>query len=300
MSKLASRFAGDDLAAAQHFLADMAPIARSCMGRVYVRVNGAWVRNKKLVDKVFLARCLSANIQFVGDNGVVRKMSSNVATAKRIVKAAQALLPDDPAFEEVMWRSVLGKLCFRDGLWDFKLRRFFTYEERADVMPAQVIPRDFPQQRPSPEEAEAVRQRVLLSTLGSEDKVRTLLELRARALAGEHEHGADKQWTAMMQGRKGVLQGLDKATFGAYVNTQHHAAQDAYLWMVIDAYNKDSPVLPRVEEMGADTSECRVDIGTTAVTSQGVRVGTAAKDGLKRMGAREDALTTKTTQSEIN
>jgi hypothetical protein len=77
--------------------------------------------------------------------------------------------------------------------------------------------------------------RVLLSTLGTPEKVGTYMALIARAMAGEY---IDKQWGILFGERnsgKGLLQFLNELCFGPYVNTinanafllQQFAASDA-------------------------------------------------------------------------
>ena len=113
----------------------------------------------------------------------------DVPAAKRLIEAALALMPDDPALEERMWASNIGVVCFTNGL--FRRRAFFRYEDRPDVMPRLCVPRDFPVQRPPDALLDEVRERLLMSTLGDAEVVRTYLELIARATAGEY---TDKQF----------------------------------------------------------------------------------------------------------
>ena len=88
----------------------------------------------------------------------------DVPAAKRLIEAALALMPDDPALEERMWASNIGVVCFTNGL--FRRRAFFRYEDRPDVMPRLCVPRDFPVQRPPDALLDEVRERLLMSTLG--------------------------------------------------------------------------------------------------------------------------------------
>ena len=144
-------------------------------------------------------------------------------------------MPDDDTFEEEMWRSNIGVVCYRNGLYDFRRRAFFTYDQRPDVLPKLCIPRDFPVARPPDHVLAEVRERLLMSTLGEADKVQTYLELMARATAGEY---TDKQWGIMFGERncgKGLLQEINGGAWGPYVNTvnanafllQQYASGDA-------------------------------------------------------------------------
>lgn len=230
------RYALDDQAAARLFLDDVKDCVRSSMGRLYVKVNGGWTDAPELVSKLLLDKCLNANILRITPEGATSVMSGNVPAASRIVTAAQALIPDDPAFEETMWHSSIGCVCYLNGLWDFRKARFFAYEERPDVYAVNVIPRDFPVVRPPDAVTKEVCDRLLMACLGDADVVRTYLEIIARATAGEYK---DKQWAVLIGERdcgKGVLQELNAATWGlGNVNTvlanafllQNHAAPDA-------------------------------------------------------------------------
>ncbi len=216
----APRYAEDDVHAGRMFLQELGAGVKSCGGCVHVLDNDMWTSNPTLVTKILLSRCMRFNIRRVNSDGVdVGTMSGNVPTARRVVDAALALLPDDPTFEERMWHSNIGVICYTNGIYDFRKRAFFRYAERPDVLPRMRIPRDFPVERPSAEMLADVRERLLLSTLGSADVVDTYLQLTARATAGEY---ADKQWMIMFGERncgKGLLQDGQEAAWGPYVNT---------------------------------------------------------------------------------
>jgi hypothetical protein len=148
-------YAVDDHQAARLFISKYQGEVVSCCGRIVVKSGNMWITDKDLVDKALLARCMALNIMLVNDKGVARPMSANIPGADRIVKAVKALLAepeydDDPTFLERMWLSLVGMLPFRDGVWDFRARRFYTYEERPDVYPPFCLPRNFPE-RPAEE-----------------------------------------------------------------------------------------------------------------------------------------------------
>jgi hypothetical protein len=187
-----------------------------------------------MVEKILRARCMSCNIQRVNERGVVTPMSGDMPHVRRIIDAASALTPDDPGFRTRVWDSNIGVLCYRNGLYDFRKGRFFTYAERPDVLPRQLVPMDFPA-RPEPAVFAELMERVLLSTWGSHEKISTYLALVARAMAGEY---TDKQFAVLFGERnsgKGLLQTLNERCYGPYVNTinansfllQNFAAADA-------------------------------------------------------------------------
>ena len=230
------RFTEDDAGGAMMLLQDVEASVRSCRGHVYVLDGPLWVDYPPRVNKLLLARCMGCNIRRLAATGDdAGTLSGNVPAAKRLIEAALALMPDDPALEERMWASNIGVVCFANGLWDFRRRAFFRYEDRPDVMPRLCVPRDFPVQRPPQAVMDEVRERLLMSTLGDAEVAQTYLELIARATAGEY---TDKQFGIMLGERncgKGLVQEVNGAAWGPYVNTvnanafllQQYASGDA-------------------------------------------------------------------------
>lgn len=267
------RYAKDDNDAAAHFLEDIKDCVRSCKGRVIVKIDHAWCFDNNHTGKVLLARAMGANIVRVSDEGgSTRPMSGNTPGAERIVKATMARMAlecDDPEFMNTMWSSVIGKLPFKNGIWDFRAGRFSTYDELTDVYPPFVIARDFPIQRPREELMREVYGKVLLSTLGDDVVVATYLQLCARAAAGEY---TDKQWVAMCGERdsgKGQLQRLNQSALGTFVNTvnanqfliQNFAATDnakAKSWMLDCEFKRMTY-----------TNEIKMDVGSKFIKLDG-------------------------------
>lgn len=214
----APRYAADDEAASVHFMADIRDVARCCNGVYWVKADGVWTSDDSMVKRTLMARCLGANIHKVLADGQTCRMSGDVPQATRIVTATLAMLPNDPTFPDQLFGSGTGVLCYRNGVWDFARCRFFRFEERPEVFTTRVIPFDLPE-RPAPEVMREVYDRLLLETLGDPEVVRTVLELKARAMAGRF---VDKQWAIMFGERncgKGVIQKADELAWGPYVNT---------------------------------------------------------------------------------
>ena len=215
----APRFAEDDVGAGRVFLEDLGASVTSCWACVWVRNGPVWTDEADMVHKLLTSRCMGSNIMRITERGDVSPMSGNMPTVRRIVEAATALIPEDPGFRRRMWESNIGCVCYLDGLYDFRRGRFFTYEERPDVLPRQCIQRDFPAERPPDSVFAELYERVLVSTLGAADRIETYLALIARATAGEY---GDKQFVAAMGERnsgKGLVQELNQSAWECYVNT---------------------------------------------------------------------------------
>jgi hypothetical protein len=184
------RYAKEDVSAATLLLDDMKGSVVSCGFKVYVKNGIAWTDNDAAVTSLMHKTCLMSNIKHINEDGVVKEYSSMFNKASQIVKASKSLLKDDAVFKDRLWSSSIGAVCFANGLYDFRRGRFYKYEERPDVATSIYVDRDFPVRRPSPEMMAEVKEKVLMSTLGDEERVRTYLEMIARATAGELQ---DKQ-----------------------------------------------------------------------------------------------------------
>jgi len=212
-------FAEDDVGAGQAFLSELGDTVTSCRAQVWVRDRAIWTDDKPMVHKLLTSRCMGCNIFRVTERGDMTTMTRNMPHVRRVVEAATALIPEDPGFKQRMWESNIGVVCYRNGLYDFRRGGFFAYADRPDVLPRQCVDADFPNERPPPSVFAELTERVLLSTLGTKEKVETYLALIARATAGEY---ADKQWAIFFGTRnsgKGLLQLMNEDAFGPYVNT---------------------------------------------------------------------------------
>ena len=244
------RFAGDDASAGQLFLEDLRGVARMCNGDLWVRNGHIWTNNKSLRENILLAKCMGSGILKVNENGDVKRMSSNVPEARRILTASIAMMEDEPKFISQIWDSNIGVICYRNGVYDFRKGQFFLYSNRPDVLPVLQIDRDFPA-RPPQHVTDELMKRVLLSTLDDREVVKTYLELMARATAGEY---TDKQWVIMLGERnsgKGLLQLLNETAFQGYVVTlngnafllQTNASSDAAKsnsWMMACEFSRQA------------------------------------------------------------
>lgn len=216
------RYAVDSATASRLFMQDIRDTVKICKGRTYVLKNNIWTTEPNTVNRFLLSQCMSANIlrvrQLKSGDISYSPLTGEIQEAQRVVKGALALMDDEVTFEDRLWESSLGCLCFKDGIYDFQKRSFYTYSERPDVMTLMYIPRDFPKERPPPEVTNELMKRIFISTLGDESVISYYLAFKARALAG---HYTDKQWAIMIGERncgKGVLQELDKVSFPGYVN----------------------------------------------------------------------------------
>ena len=137
--------------------------------------------------------------------------------ATHINQIVELLQPDqDPDFLDKLWQSNLGKLCFKDGFYDFAKGEFVPGFD--DVMTTTKINRVFPER--DQEAINEVYEQVLNPIFDDNAQMRDyFLFYTTRGLAG---HIEDKAW-AIGQGErncgKGVLGACLHNAFQSYVNT---------------------------------------------------------------------------------
>ncbi len=94
---------------------------------------------KKIAEMNFVKRTILKN----GDVKLV-PYSKLASGASSIFKFVVKYLPINNDFIERLWSSNLGKLCFKDGYWDFKGNKFVNWEDdKEGVLTTIFINRDF-------------------------------------------------------------------------------------------------------------------------------------------------------------
>ena len=113
--------------------------------------------------------------------------------------------------------SNIGKLCFKNGVYDFKTKEFTRWYNNKDIYSLKIIDYNFPE-RPKKEVIDKIKNEIF-NVFPDEETMKYYLKWLARSLAG---HSTDKRWGMMIGNRdsgKGVIQvGLEQA-FQSYVDS---------------------------------------------------------------------------------
>ncbi len=156
----------------------------------------------------------------------VKPYSKNAAGASSILKLLMPKIEDDPEFNNTMWLSNIGKICFKNGYWNFRTKQFYTWDDDEKLEQQTYSPfcinRDFPEDFSiDDEETESeqwIREKVIEPIFIDEKQRTYFLEWASRCIAGEY---IDKSWAVGLGNRncgKGVLTTLFTAAFGEYCN----------------------------------------------------------------------------------
>lgn len=162
--------------------------------------------------------------------GNIEPYSRNCKGAEQIMKAVKFLMKQDDPFQKDIWKSPLGKLCFKNGYWDFKKKKFVSWEEDdGETITCVFIDRDFNSDNcggcwdcgvdccDCVTPRKWVRENIMETIFNNEEARTDFLKWSARAMAGEFE---EKTWAVGLGPRssgKGVLTNLFCLAFGDYV-----------------------------------------------------------------------------------
>ena len=153
-------------------------------------------------------------------------VSRNFTSGKNVMSLVFNHTRQDYQFAERMAEWCKGKLCYKNGYWDFEAKQLKPYDN--DVKTTIRIDRDLDLDV-SKKDIKEVYDKVLDPIFTGNTKLRDFwLKLMSRVMAG---HVEDKQWMVMMGERnsgKGVLVLLFMAAFEAYAtitNANHFLAK---------------------------------------------------------------------------
>lgn len=244
----------NDDEAADQFLDHHQEQIQQDVGRTFVLEDGLWNSDPKVVQRAMLKMCLAVDIvKEVGDKEY-QSYSKEVPCARRIIEAATAKLPMNRGFANALFDSNLGKLVFKDGVYDFATR---TFGPDPNVKTCVRIEREFPKER-DPDMIQMVYDRVLNVILPNEDRRRYFLQYCARAMAG---HIEDKKWGTCIGDRnsgKGVLVLAFQQAFGDYIGA-FNAENFMYKTNIGDAAKDKSWMIDHEFKRLIFSNECMID-----------------------------------------
>lgn len=192
--------------------------------RIFIKCGNVWCCNPDIVNCAlhnFIKRChiyrgyskTNTLIPFVQN---LSGLTSVLAFVKNEIKMNK----QDPARVDLFRFSTKNKLCFLDGVFDFKLGTFEYWDSLSSpVYTTIVIKRNFGEYFKNPDEAmiSEVKTKIYDSLYGSErDRA---LHFLSRAITGNNQ---DKSWGMYVGNRdcgKGIQYDNLKYAFGDYVST---------------------------------------------------------------------------------
>jgi hypothetical protein len=219
-------FANNDNEASDIMLERIKDILIPCQGQMFLKVGHIWINDKDRIDDILLKTILESEIRKKIKNGEQSRIvpyCQNVAPAKAVRTALYAKLnskTDGINIYEKFHTTTRGRLCFKDGVLDFRTKRFYTWDEvDFEFYSTVMINREYGSycQNPNREIIDTIKRDVFGNMYGS--KLDLALHFLSRALAGEI---GDKVWSNYTGNRdcgKGVKYDLLRCGFEDYVNS---------------------------------------------------------------------------------
>lgn len=217
--KAKTYIAESDLDAAKIIIEMLNGIIISYKGRLFLKKNNCWIFENCEVQSFMLDYILNSNI-YAGYDEKKNKYipyAQNITKAKHINEAIHSVIHNNPDLEfyKKLHNTTRDKICFKNGVLDFKTKQFKPWEECQDIYTCVIIPRDY---IPSNEKIRnEVLEKIFVSMFG--EQTNTALHFLSRAITGNTE---DKNWGFYLGNRncgKGVLYEMLSNAFHGYVNS---------------------------------------------------------------------------------
>ena len=216
-----NRLVEDDMEAARLIVSDLSSVIRFSKGRLFFQKNHIWLSEKTVIDNHILFTILNSNIKKAGKKGDV-SYAQNYRSAECIRRNVLTILTTESVSDDTIYAKLhtttKGRLCFRDGVYDFPSKKFYLWNDvDFEYYSTQMINMDFAEyfQNQNKEVIDTLIKSVFEPLFGED--VPKALHFLSRAVAG---HSEDKNWASYLGNRncgKGVIYGLLKAAFGDYV-----------------------------------------------------------------------------------
>jgi len=209
--------ANDDIGASEIVVNHYKDELIICKGSLYVKNDDVWRCGKDEVDKLLIDMIGKLDILFYGADGK-RKYHYN-RSIKHIkdcivcIKANKTIINDN--FYNDMIKNNKYYLPFNDGIYSFKDKKLYKYNELPNIHFTYKINRNFP--KFIKKDYEELMEKVIIPIYPNEDERNYNAHIKSRALAGCYE---DKKWYGYSGSRnsgKGTETGILRSAFGEYV-----------------------------------------------------------------------------------
>jgi len=207
----------DDIGAASIVISHYKDVMIICKDVLYIKKDNIWIYNERPVDKLLIDMIGKLDIKFYGADGKRKynynKSVKNIKNCIIAIKANRTIINDK--FYDNMIKYNKYYIPFNDGIYSFKEKKLYKYEELPNVNFTFNINRNFPIFNQL--DYNKMMDRIIIPIYPNEDERNYNAHCKARALAGCY---TDKKWYAFTGSRnsgKGTETGLLRKAFGDYV-----------------------------------------------------------------------------------
>jgi hypothetical protein len=160
-----------------------------CSGQIFYKHNNIWLNDIKMIIPCLRVFVLNLPIFKVLGNGIIVEYAGDLPNAEKIVKIVMdkvVVEKQDDSFYSKFHTTTKGKLCFVDGVLDFKTKQFYLWDEiEFEYYSTLMINRPFAEvfkNRKSNKYIKEVKEKVFDQLF--ENKCLIALEFIARGIAG--------------------------------------------------------------------------------------------------------------------
>ena len=191
--------------------------------RMFMKLKNVWIEDRGSIDDYVIKHILSSNITRRNDDDKYIPYSQNLKSAMNVRDVLYILIrTQDETFDiyDKFHTTTKNRLCFKDGVLDFKEKKFYKWDEvNFEIYSTVLIHRNFHEYFNNPNIAvvNEIKDRIF-EPLFSRDTTKALNFL-SRGLAGHYE---DKNWATYLGNRdcgKGVFYDGIEMAFEDYVKT---------------------------------------------------------------------------------
>ena len=188
-----------------------------CKGVLFVNDNDIWICGEKQVDKLLIDMIGKLDIMFYGADGKrqyhYNKSIKHIKDCIVCIKANKTIIND--TFYDNMIKNNKYYLPFNDGIYSFKDKKLYSYDELPNIHFTYKINRNFPKFNQT--DYDDLMNRVIVPIYLDETERKYNAHIKSRALAGCYE---DKKWYGYSGARnsgKGTETGILRSAFGDFV-----------------------------------------------------------------------------------
>jgi len=221
------RYAESDNVACDYLFEELKEVFISYKGRLFYKYNNIWMSDYNKIDDIILTKITESNIYKKTEDKDI-PYCQNVKSAKNVRELLYSKIRtynENETLYDKFHRTTRGRLCFLDGVLDFRAKQFYTWEYINDkkngfeYYSCQQIKRNYGDYMMCPDEQAIadVKANIIENMFGKNTDL--ALHFLSRAIAGEYE---DKNWATYLGNRncgKGVLYDALKYAYECYVNT---------------------------------------------------------------------------------
>lgn len=191
-------------------------------GRLFMKDKNVWICDNAKIENYLLNYILNSNICRANEDKKYIPFVQNVKSAKNVKEALLVKIrsqEDVVDIYEKFHSTTKGRLCFKDGVLDMKMKKFYKWDNiDFEYYTVTVINYEFNDyfNNPNKELITQVKNEIFKNLFGGD--ITKALQFISRAVSG---HTEDKNWATYLGNRdcgKGILFTGLKTAFGDYVN----------------------------------------------------------------------------------